>query len=409
MNKQIFILLTLLTASLLLVGCKNGLGLPNQETSFSPEKMVCDDPLGCVEVTAGAPIRIASAGVTSGPNESLGVDSRNGVEIALEDYGDIMGFPVELQSEDSGCSAEGGQTVAQKLASDNTIVGIIGHSCSSSCTPAAPIYDAAGMVMISPSCTAPSLTGENHLPSFLRTAHNDITQGRVMAEYVFNDLGLTSAATVHDGSPYAEQLQQVFADVFTELGGEITAQEAINVGDTDMRPVLNSIAATSPELLYYPILIAEGGFLTIQAKETTGLEDIQLVVADSMLSSDFVVVAGDASEGIKLTGPDISFADETYSKLLIRYKEKFGGSPPAAFHAHAYDATGMLLSAIEAVAKVDSDGTMFIGRQAIRDVLYADASYHGITGDLVCNENGDCANQKIVVNEIKNGNFVSVK
>lgn len=118
---------------------------------------------------------------------------------------------------------------------------------------------------------------------------------------------------------------------------------------------------------------------------------------------------GDASEGIKLTGPDISFADETYSKLLIRYKEKFGGSPPAAFHAHAYDATGMLLSAIEAVAKVDSDGTMFIGRQAIRDVLYADVSYHGITGDLVCNENGDCANQKIVVNEIKNGNFVSVK
>jgi branched-chain amino acid transport system substrate-binding protein len=80
----------------------------------------------------------------------------------------------------------------------------------------------------------------------MRTAHNDNVQGRVMAEFAFNELGLTKAATIHDGSPYAEQLQQVFADTFVELGGEITAQEAVNVGDTDMRPVLTSIADRWP-------------------------------------------------------------------------------------------------------------------------------------------------------------------
>ena len=81
-----------------------------------------------------------------------------------------------------------------------------------------------------------------------------------MAEFVYNELGLRSAATIHDGSPYAEQLQQVFADVFAELGGTITAQEAVNVGDTDMRPVLTSIATGAPDIIYYPIFIAEGGF-----------------------------------------------------------------------------------------------------------------------------------------------------
>jgi branched-chain amino acid transport system substrate-binding protein len=60
---------------------------------------------------------------------------------------------------------------------------------------------------------------------------------------------VTKAATIHDGSPYAEQLQQVFADTFVELGGEITAQEAVNVGDTDMRPVLTSIVTGGPDLI----------------------------------------------------------------------------------------------------------------------------------------------------------------
>ncbi|MCB0198358.1 MAG: branched-chain amino acid ABC transporter substrate-binding protein, partial [Anaerolineae bacterium] len=185
------------------------------------------------------------------------VDSQTGVEVAIQQRGEVAGHPVELIPEDDGCSAEGGQTAATKIASDDSVVAVVGHSCSSSCTPAAPIYNDAGLTMISPSCTAPALTGaDSHVPSFLRTAHNDNVQGRVMAEYVFNELGLTTAATIHDGSPYAEQLQQVFADTFAELGGTITAQEAVNVGDTDMRPVLTSIATASPEFLYYPIFIA---------------------------------------------------------------------------------------------------------------------------------------------------------
>jgi len=251
----------------------------------------CDDPLGCVVIAPGDPLRIASALVIAGPNETLGIDSQTGVEVAIEDRGDVLGHPIELQAEDGGCSAEGGQTAATKIASDDTIVAVVGHNCSSSCTPAAPIYADAGMTMISPSCTAPALTApDSHSPSFLRTCHNDQVQGRVMAEYAFNELGVTTAATIHDGSPYAEQLQQVFADRFTELGGQITAQEAVNVGDTDMRPVLTSIATAQPELLYYPIFIAEGAFITTQAKEIDGLGDTLLAGADGMISPDFINV-----------------------------------------------------------------------------------------------------------------------
>ncbi|MDM8521177.1 ABC transporter substrate-binding protein [Anaerolineales bacterium HSG6] len=367
----------------------------------------CEDALGCVTVAPGDPIRIASALVIAGPNETLGIDSQHGVEIAIDDYGEVAGHSVELQAEDSGCSAEGGQTAAQKIASDESIAGVIGHNCSSSCTPAAPIYNDAGLTMISTSCTAPALTDPaNHTPSFLRTAHNDNVQGRVMAEYVYNELGLTSAATIHDGSPYAEQLQQVFADVFTELGGTVTAQEAINVGDTDMRPVLTSISAGAPKFIYYPIFISEGAFITVQSKEIAGLENVQLAGADGMISPDFIAAAGEAAEGMIISGPDLNFAGGAYEEFLATHEAKYGDSPPSAFHAHAYDAASIILGAIDSVAQTDGDGNTIIGRQALRDAIYATSDHSGITGNLSCNENGDCADPKIAVNTISGGAYV---
>lgn len=369
----------------------------------------CDDPLGCVVIAPGEPLRLASALVIAGPNETLGIDSQTGVEVAIQQKGELLGHPIELQPEDDGCSAEGGQTAATKIASDPSIVAVVGHSCSSSCTPAATIYNDANLTMVSPSCTAPALTSqESHLPSFLRTAHNDSIQGRVMAEFVYNELGFRTAATIHDGSPYAEQLQQVFADVFTELGGEITAQEAVNVNDTDMRPVLTSIATGQPEFLYYPIFIAEGGFVTTQAKEIAGLENTILAGADGMISPDFIAAAGEAAEGMYISGPDLSFSGDTYDQFLTAYKEILGQEPVSAFHAHAYDATNMIFAAIEQVAKQDASGNTVIGRQALRDALYATSGLEGITGTISCNELGDCADPKIAVNQIQGGEYVPV-
>ncbi|MCB9104367.1 MAG: ABC transporter substrate-binding protein [Anaerolineales bacterium] len=373
-------------------------------SSETPE----EDPLGNIVVASGDPIRLASALVIAGPNATLGIDSQTGVEVAIKERGDVAGHPVELIPEDDGCSAEGGQTAATKIASDDSVAAVVGHSCSSSCTPAAPIYNDAGLTMISPSCTAPALTGPDHVPSFLRTAHNDNVQGRVMAEFVFNELGLTTAATIHDGSPYAEQLQQVFADTFTELGGTITAQEAVNVGDTDMRPVLTSIATGSPEFLYFPVFIAEGGFITSQAKEVAGLEDTILAGADGMISPDFVSAAGEAAEGMYVSGPNLTFSGATYDQFLADYVEILGEEPVSAFHAHAFDATNMIFDAIEAVATTDADGNTVIGKQALRDALYATSGLEGITGTISCQENGDCADPEIVVSQIQGGEYVPV-
>ena len=368
----------------------------------------CTDAIGCVTIAPGDPIRIGYALVIAGPNETLGIDSRNGIEIAIADHDTkVLEHPIELVGEDSMCSAEGGQTALTKLAADPSLIGIIGTNCSSAGEPASRIASDAGMVLLSPSNTAPSLTNPNLAwnPGYFRICHNDNIQGAAMAKYVYEELGARTAATIHDGSPYADQLQEVFANTFKEMGGTITAQEAVNVGDTDMRPILTTIAVGSPDFLYYPIFIPEGGQITRQAGDISGLENTTLAGADGMYSPDFVEAAGDACEGMYISGPNLAFENPIYDHFLEVHLEKYGKTL-SVFHAQAYDGTMMLLAAIEKVAVQDEDGTLHIGRQAIRDALYATKDYDGITGSLTCDQYGDCADPAIAVNQIQNGEYV---
>jgi branched-chain amino acid transport system substrate-binding protein len=398
MNKKLAVISLLLLASMLMAAC--GPKTPPFE---------CTDEIGCVDIPPGDPIRIGYALVIAGPNESLGVDSRNGIEIAIDDReGEFLGHPIELVGEDAMCSAEGGQTALTKLAADTSLIGVIGTNCSSAGEPASRIASDAGMVLISPSNTAPSLTdpGMAWNPGYLRTCHNDKVQGAAMATYVYNELGFRTAATIHDGSPYADQLQQVFAQVFEDLGGKITHQGAVNVGDTDMGPLLTTIAADSPEFLYYPIFIPEGAQISRQAPEVAGLENTVLAGADGMYSPDFIEAAGEAAEGMYISGPNLAFDNPIYDHFLEVHQEKYGQAPLSVFHAHAYDGTNMLLAAIEKVAVQDEDGTLHIGRKALRDALYATKDFEGVTGTLNCDSFGDCADPQIAVNQIQNGAYV---
>jgi branched-chain amino acid transport system substrate-binding protein len=354
----------------------------------------CSDPLGCVEVGPDDPIVVAYMLTTSGGTAFLGEDSKGGIEIAIAQRGQVLGRDIELVGEDSLCSAEGGQTAAQRLAADESIVGIVGSSCSSEAAAGLPIISEAGMLMVSPSNTAPRLTeadpdkGGIWQPGYYRTAHNDLFQGKIAADFAYTVKGYRKVATVHDGSPYAESLQAVMADEFAKLGGEVVFQGAINVGDTDFTAILTEIAAAKPDIIYYPIFQPEADFFTAQARTTAGLEKTVLMGADAALSDSFPEAAGAASVGVYLSGPYVE--GEAYDKLLAAWADQIGGVPPSGFHAHAYDATNMILDAVEKVA-VDNGGTLYIGRQAMRDALNSLSGYSGIIGQISCNATGDCA------------------
>lgn len=393
MFKRKFAVVSLLVAaSMILAACQPaGSGAP-------------EDELGVITIPPGEPIHIAYWGVLSGPDASLGEDSKRGVEIAIDDKGgQLLGHDISLTTEDGQCTPEGGATAAQKMAADTTLVALVGSACSDETVGGIATLTNAGLTTISPSNTRPALTAPDRGPEYagyLRTAHSDAFQGKAVAEFVYNELGLRNAATIHDGSAYAEALQQVFADEFTALGGTITIQEAVSKGQTDMGPVLTRVAATNPEVVYFPIFVAEGGFIAAQAPNTSGLENAVLIGSDGIFSPDFINAAGPAAEGMYLSSPNFSAFQAGYADFLAKHEAKYGGGPLSAFHAHGYDAANIIFAAIEKVAVQESDGTIYIGKKALRDAIFATTNHQGITGVLSCSASGDCGAPLIAVYQV---------
>jgi branched-chain amino acid transport system substrate-binding protein len=352
-----------------------------------------------VQIGPNDPIHIAYLLVVSGANAALGTDSRNGVEIAIDDAGGkILGHTIKFDGEDGLCTADGGQAAGTKLAADPTIVAVIGTSCSSEARAAEPLLSAAGFVTISSSNTAPDLTeagNANHYPGYFRTAHNDKVQGAAAADFAYNFLKVTKAATIHDGSLYADKLTEVFRDSFTKLGGTITAATSVDPNATDMSSVLADIATGSPELIYFPIFLPAGAFIIDQAKTTPGLENTKLMGADGLYSPDVMNTAGAAVEGFMVSSPIVQGPD--YDAFVAKYKAKFGTDPINIFHAHAYDGFNIVKAAIEKVAIQNPDGSLLIPRQGLRDAMAATKDFKGLTGVLTCSVDGDCANPVIGV------------
>jgi branched-chain amino acid transport system substrate-binding protein len=357
------------------------------------------DPLGVIRIAKGAPIQIGAYWVLSGADTALGLDEKRGVEIAFKDLGGkVQGHPLKLNAEDDGCNAEGGQTAATKLAANPQTVIVLGPACSSAATPGAPILWQQGVVDICTACTAPALTAADRKPEyegFARTVFSDSEQGKADATYVHNVVKAGSVVTIHDGSPYAQQLQQVFADNFKKLGGKVLSQEAVAPTDVDMHPVLTRIASEKPDLIYFPVFTAAAAQILRQAKETPGLEKIKLMGGGSLLSADFIEAAGPSVVGFIIGYPDLSpeAMGKGYPKFVEDYKKAYNEAPISGYHANAYDGAMLAIKAIEKVAKSDKDGNLYIGKKALRDAVFAE-KFEGISGPIACDKYGECSQFK---------------
>jgi branched-chain amino acid transport system substrate-binding protein len=358
---------------------------------------------GCVEVGADEPINLGVAQVISGADSTLGQDQVNAIELAVDHLDDkfdqtdgtLLDHPVNLTVEDELCSAEGGQTAGTALAADQSIVAVIGTSCSSAALGVADtILGDKGILLISGSNTSPALTDpELHNPFYARTAHNDRIQGAIVAEFSLgDDLSAKTAATIADESPYTQGLVGAFEANFEAGGGTLTGSEQINSEDTDFKPVLTSLAAGNPDVLYFPIFVAACTLVIKQAAEI--MPETTLIVSDGCLSSDTLKNAGKAVEGVWASSPDLSAfqSNEFYSgEFIPAYQEAFGSEPLSVFHAHSYDATNVVFDAIKEVAIDNGDGSLSIPRQKLRDAVFATSGYQGVTGVITCLDTGDCA------------------
>ena len=338
---------------------------------------------------------------------SLGNPSRNAVELAVADFGMIHGHGVELgEAIDGMCGPDGGRAGAEQIVADSRVLGVIGTSCSGAAVAASPVISEAGLVMISPSNTSPRLTSDlagnassDYHAGYFRVAVNDLYQARAVADFAYNELGLRRMVALDDGDPYTTALVSAFGDAFAAVGGEIPVSARIDKGQEDMTSVLAQFAEAGPDGIFFPLFDEEGIPFARQAKEFDGLEGVTLITGAALLDSEFL--ATPQSEGVYAAGPEADLGTnvngvtgKSVEDVLTAYEAAHGGFPGTPYWAHSYDATTLLLSAIESVA-LARDGKLIVDRNALRRELFATSGFEGLIGTISSDEFGDCGTGRI--------------
>jgi branched-chain amino acid transport system substrate-binding protein len=396
----------------MLAGCGGvSVPTPTQAGSDRPAAIATDgasalracgeDPFGCVEIGEGAPIVIGTALALSGPAASMGLDAQFGAQVAVNFRGDVRGHPVELLNEDDRCTADGGTAAADLLRGEG-VAAVIGTTCSAAALPAAQLLSQDGILLLSPSATAPELTDASARPPFfLRIAPNDLAQAAVMARFACEELAIGTAATVHDRTDFAMQLEAAFVQEFeATCRGSITDRAVVEPDMSGAGAALERIARSAddgpPELLYVPFLGRHGARLVRQALGTPGLQDIVLggirTGLDGRADPGFLRRAGAAADGMYLSGPDTAVGGDFYETAFLEaYRNVSGADEPlSSAHARAFDAANLVLDAVAEVA-VEADGALYVPRSRLLEAIVDTHEYQGLSGLLSCRPRGDCA------------------
>jgi len=406
------ILSGLFVFSILLAACATATpaptAAPGEATSApagGPPGVCATDAGGCAVIESGQTIKIGMGAPMTGDNAAFGKDISQGAMIAIDDGGEFNGFKFDLIAEDDQGAPEGGAAVANKLVSDPTVVAIAGHIFSGATLAAIPIYEKAGLPMMSPSATNPDLTKAGS-PVFNRLVFTDADQGRFAAGYIYNKMGARKIVAMHDGQAYGQGLAQVVADEFKKLGGEVLAFQAITPGESDYVAVLTSLAALSPDVLYFGGYTAEGVVIVNQMK-AAGMATTKFFGCDGTFGQDFLDRTGVIGEGAYSTAL-IPAASDAKSKFDAAYEARWGvvAGKLSPYSWTAYDSAAVLVKVIKDVGILGADGKLYIPRSALITAVRGVKGYQGLSGTVTCSAVGECAGSGPTFYIIQGGKWV---
>lgn len=317
-------------------------------------------------------IPVGVYGALTGDQAAFGTSTVNGVRIAAEEInaaGGVLGRKIRLVIEDDQGRAEEAASVVTKLITSDNVVALIGENSSSQSLAAAPIAQTNGVPMISPSSTNPAVTEKGDY--IFRVCFTDPYQGKALVSFVRTSLKLDTAAILVDKkSDYSVGLAGVFRKEFEAAGGKIVAEQSYSAGDTEFRPQLTAIKATSPQVLFIPGFYTEVGQIAIQSRDL-GL-NVPLVGGDGWDSPVVIEIGGKAIEGSYFS--DHYFVGDTrpvVQKFVAEY-EKRHGKKPEATAALGYDALHIWANAAKRAGTLD--------KKLVRDQIAATKDYDGVSG-----------------------------
>lgn len=366
-----------------------------------PNESSCEkDSSSCVRLGPEEPLQLAAL-LRLGSSDASGVDAFRGIELAI-DYldgafdgspGQLFDRDVSVWKVDDRCSAEGGRSGAGQLLNDESIVAVIGTTCSGAAYQAAePIFSEAGVLLVSAQNTAPILTAKADPDrTYFRTAPNDLIQGAVVADFVGGDLGLDRIAVISDGSVYSEELGNVFEVKVASYGIEMTKSFAVTA-KSDLPALVSEILGAGFQGVYLPVNSPVCENLMDAIANAPGGKQLAVVTSDACVVTSSVSAANrvDAFG----SGPDVTaLAKNPFyeTEYKVAYLSAYGKEPLSVWNTSAFDAANLVFDAIRRSAVQQSDGSILLPRAALVESMRVVDGYEGLSNRLACTPKGDCA------------------
>jgi branched-chain amino acid transport system substrate-binding protein len=363
-----------------------------------PQPKVAEAPKPPEVVT----VKIGSASPLTGPQAHIGIDIRNGAQLAIDDLNaqgiEIGGKKVrfELVAEDDEANPTKATTVAQKLV-DAKVAAVVGHFNSGASIPASKIYADAGIPQISPSSTNPKYTQQGFKTTFRVVAHDD-QQGPTLGRFAVEKLKIKTVAVVDDSTAYGQGLADAFEATVKAAGVKVVAREHTTDKDTDFTAILTRIRGRNPDLIMFGGIDPQAGPMVKQMR-TLGIQS-KFMGGDGIQTPNFIKLASDAAEGVMASIPGLPKEQMPGGKsFLERYKAKFN-TEVELFAPMAYDAVMVFADAMKRAGSVEPAKFLpEIGK----------TNYQGVIGPIAFDEKGDLRNGPITIYIVKGGRWEALE
>lgn len=351
--------------------------------------------LGCGK--KGDEIPVGAYLSLSGSDSTFGTDTRDGIELALEELnarGGIKGKKVKVIYEDDKSTTQEASQKVRQLIDRDRVVAVLGEVASSRSLAGGLVANTSHVPLITPSSTAVEVTQGREW--VFRVCFTDDQQGKVAARFVHDELKKNKVGIFYAAQDtYSSGLAKSFREEFKRLGGEVVVDKGYQKGETNFTTYLNELKAANPEVVFVPNYYNEMVQIARQAKQV-GIPGSSFVGGDGWDSANLLEGAGAELEGAYFTNhyaPDVPWPNAKKFQDAFHAKYKHD---PSSLSAQGYDAAGLLFDAMGRAADVSPD--------AIRKALVDTKDFAGATGSISMDKDRN-ANKPIVVVKIQDKKF----
>jgi branched-chain amino acid transport system substrate-binding protein len=350
--------------------------------TFLVASVSCNNPSNNEAINVGVVAPLTGDGAT------YGASMKRGYDLAFQGDGNI-----HLLYEDDKLDPKEGVTALNKLISTNNTKVVMGSAASGVTMAIAPIAERNKVILFSTISSTDNLKSAGDY-IFRNVPRNEI-QGKAAAEFLFNNLKITSVGVFGENDEYGTNLSKSFKTRFEELGGKVVFEDSYISGQQDYRTSLSKLKTSDAKAVFIPGNYKESGLLLTQAKEL-GL-NIPIIGGDGSYSPELMKIAGNSADGFYATLMSVNKDSDYYKNFHSLFVSKYNKEPDI-YDAYAYEG-GMII--LEAIQKAGYDA------DKIKGYLYA-TTFKSMTGDLKFDKDGEVQRSYGVV-QVKNGNFNEVK